>query len=171
MRPPDLNLTLAPILPHLERCSPSTFKLQGWLCLKLTLHKRLLKSSWHFWIFVQSDSCTRWLMDFGFRMQDFIPQARAHSLPDANPLPDVTSAPGSHFASRCNSASGCRCASGCESTYGCEPESLSSSLPPCQVISTEAPPRVYGAHLGPPYIRNTLHSQNDQNTLGFIKCK
>ena len=29
MRLPDLILTLAPILPHLERCFPSTFKLQG----------------------------------------------------------------------------------------------------------------------------------------------
>ena len=34
-------------------------------------------------------------MDFGFRMQDFILQARAHSLPDENPLdenplPDAT---------------------------------------------------------------------------------
>ena len=32
-------------------------------------------------------------MNFGFRMQDFIPQARAHSLPDENPLPDVTLCP------------------------------------------------------------------------------
>ena len=37
-------------------------------------------------------------MDFSFRMQNFIPQARAHSLPDENPLdenplPDATLCP------------------------------------------------------------------------------
>ena len=29
-------------------------------------------------------------MDFSFRMQNFIPQARAHSLPDENPLDETS---------------------------------------------------------------------------------
>ena len=59
-------------------------------------------------------------------------------------------------------------ASGCEPASGCEFQRLSSNLPPCQIIFTEAQPKVYGAHVGPPYNKISSHSQNDQNTLGFL---
>ena len=87
----------------------------------------------------------RWTLASGCRD---CPPAQEHSLPDVNLLPDVAELPDVTQLPDVNvlpddSASGCELASGCE--FQC----LSTSIPPCQIISTEAPPRVHGAHLGP----------------------
>ena len=111
-------------------------------------------------------------------MQDFISQARAYSLPDENPLdenplPDVTLCPPAPACSLpdVNPLPDVSSLLQVAQLPDVNFEYSLSSLPSCQVISTEAPPRVCGAHLGPPYMKNTSHSQNDQNTLSSIKCK
>ena len=141
-------------------------------------------------------------------MQNFIPQARAHSLPDENPLdenplpdvtlcppaparllpdvnplpdgspllqvaqlPEVTLHPDVNLHSDMSTLPDVSMLPDVNLHPDVDSEYSTSSLPSCQVISTETPPRVCGAHLGPPYMKNTSHSQNDQNTLGSIKCK
>ena len=44
-------------------------------------------------------------------------------------------------------------------------------FPPSQFLALQAIPKGCGAHVGPPTHENAQLVKNDQNTLGYLKCK
>ena len=48
---------------------------------------------------------------------------------------------------------------------------LPMPFPPSQLLALQAIPKVYGAPVGPPTLKNEQIVKNDQNTLGYLKCK